>query len=64
MKTLTQRQKDALARHKKKGTHTRKHMEEMKKLMLKGKTFTEAHNLTMKKVGKWVKKIPDLQKID
>ena len=35
MKTLTQRQKDALARHKKKGTHTRKHMEEMKKLMLK-----------------------------
>ena len=30
MKTLTQRQQDALARHKKKGTHTRKHMEEMK----------------------------------
>ena len=52
MKTLTQRQQDALARHKKKGTHTRKHMEEMKKLMLKGKTFTEAHNITMKKVGK------------
>ena len=25
---------------------------EMKKLMLKGKTFTEAHNMTMKKVGK------------
>ena len=52
MKDLTQRQKDALARHKKKGTHTRKQMEEMKNLMLKGKTFTEAHNLTMKKVGK------------
>jgi len=52
MKTLTKRQKDALARHKKKGNHTRKHMEEMKSLMLKGKTFTEAHNLTMKKVGK------------
>ena len=52
MKTLTQRQQDALARHKKKATHTRKHMEEMKNLMLKGKTFTEAHNLTMKKVGK------------
>ena len=50
MKTLTQRQKDALARHMKKCTHTRKHMEEMKNLMLKGKTFTEAHNLTMKKV--------------
>ena len=52
MKMLTQRQEDALARHKKKGPHTRKHMEEMKKLMLKGNTFTEAHKLTMKKVGK------------
>ena len=52
MKDLTQRQKDALARHKKKGIHTRKHMEEMKNLMLKGKTFTEAHNITIKKVGK------------
>ena len=52
MKDLTQRQKDALARHKKKGTHTRKHMDEMRNLMLKGKTFTEAHNITMKKVGK------------
>ena len=52
MKTLTQRQEDALTRHKKKGTHTKKHMEEMKKLMLKGKTFTEANKLTMKKVGK------------
>ena len=52
MKTLTQRQEDALDRHKKKGTHTKKHMEEMKKLMLIGKTFTEAHKLTMKKVGK------------
>ena len=52
MKTLTQRQKDALVRHKKKGPHTKNQIEEMKKLMLKGKTFTEAHNLTMKKVGK------------
>ena len=52
MKTLTQRQQDALARHKKKGTHTRKHMAIMREEMLKGKTFTEAHNLTMKKVGK------------
>ena len=51
MKTLTQRQEDALPRHKKKGTHTRKHMKEMKDLMLKGKTFTEAHK-PMKKVGK------------
>ena len=52
MKTLTQRQKDALARHKKKGTHTRKHMEEMRNLMLKGKTFTEAHKIAMRKKGK------------
>ena len=52
MKTLTQRQEDALTRHKKKGTHTKKHMEEMKKLMLQGKTFTDAHKLTKKKVGK------------
>ena len=51
-KELAARQKTALPNHKKKGTHTRKHMEEMKKMMLKGKTFTEAHNLTMKKVGK------------
>ena len=51
-KELTARQKTALANHKKKGTHTRKHMEEMKKLMLRGKTFTEAHKMTMKKVGK------------
>ena len=49
MKALTQRQEDALARHKKKGTHTKKHMEEMKKLMLRGKTFTEAHKMTMKR---------------
>ena len=52
MKGLTKRQEDALARHKKKNIHTRKHMEEMKKLMLKGKTFTAAHSMTMKKVGK------------
>ena len=52
MKELTKRQEDALARHKKKGTHTRKHIKEMEDLMLKGKTFTEAHKLTMKKVGK------------
>ena len=52
MKELTQRQKKALANHKKKGTHTKKHMDEMKLLMQKGKTFTEAHKMTMKKAGK------------
>ena len=53
MKTLTQRQQDALARHKKKGTHTRKHMTIMKEEMLKGKTFTEAHKIAMRKKGKY-----------
>ena len=52
MKTLTQRQQDALARHKKKGTHTRKHMTIMKEEMLKCKTFTEAHKIAMRKKGK------------
>tara|TARA_Y100001938_G_scaffold150509_1_gene241768 strand:+ start:764 stop:958 length:195 start_codon:yes stop_codon:yes gene_type:complete len=32
--------------------HTKKHIEMMKKLMKEGKTFTQAHNITMKKVGK------------
>ena len=35
-KELTQRQKDALANHKKKGTHTPQHMKIMKEEMLKG----------------------------
>ena len=51
-KELTARQKTALANHKKKGTHTARHMTIMKEEMLKGRTFTEAHKLTMKKVGK------------
>lgn len=47
---LTQRQMDTLERHSK--HHTKKHMTEMKKLMRGGKTFTEAHKIAMKKVGK------------
>tara|TARA_R100000700_G_scaffold31733_2_gene38896 strand:+ start:337 stop:537 length:201 start_codon:yes stop_codon:yes gene_type:complete len=47
---LTQRQKDTLKRHSK--HHTKKHMDEMKKLMKQGKTFGEAHKVAMKKVGK------------
>jgi hypothetical protein len=47
---LSKRQTDALKKHKK--HHTNKHMAEMKKLMNKGKTFTEAHKMAMKKVGK------------
>ena len=51
-KTLTIRQKNALARHKKAHGHTKKHIDEMTKAMLAGKTFTEAHNIAMKKKGK------------
>ena len=51
-KELTQRQKDALANHKKKGTHTAQHMKIMKEEMLKGKTFTQAHTIAKRKKGK------------
>jgi hypothetical protein len=32
--------------------HTKKHMDMMTKLMKDGKTFGEAHKITMKKIGK------------
>ena len=51
-KELTQRQKDALANHKKKGTHTKKHMKVMEEEMLKGKTFMQAHAIAMNKKGR------------
>jgi len=51
-KELTVRQKTALANHKKKGTHTAQHMSVMKKEMLNGKTFMEAHKIAMRKKGK------------
>tara|TARA_R100000734_G_C3314730_1_gene106401 strand:- start:23 stop:184 length:162 start_codon:yes stop_codon:yes gene_type:complete len=51
-KVLSKRQKDALARHKKTHGHTKKHIDEMTKAMLAGKTFTQAHNIAMKKKGK------------
>ena len=51
-KELTQKQKDALANHKKKGTHTAQHIKIMKEEMLKGKTFMEAHRIAMRKKGK------------
>lgn len=50
MKKLTQRQQNALKRHS--VHHTRKHMTEMRKAMRAGKTFTAAHKLAMKKVGR------------
>jgi len=49
-KKLTQRQMDTLKRHS--SHHSAKHMTEMKKHMRKGKTFTEAHKIAMKKIGK------------
>ena len=51
-KELTQRQKDALANHKKQGTHTAQHMKIMREEMLKGKTFMQAHKIAMRKKGK------------
>tara|TARA_Y100000588_G_scaffold336403_1_gene377236 strand:- start:384 stop:554 length:171 start_codon:yes stop_codon:yes gene_type:complete len=51
IKVLTQRQVNALKRHS--VHHTKKHMKEMRKLMRSGgKTFTQAHNIAMKTVGK------------
>jgi hypothetical protein len=49
-KTLSILQKRLMKEHRK--HHTKKHLEEMKKLMLKGYCFQQAHNITMKKVGK------------
>ncbi len=51
MKKITKRQEDALMRHQIDHGHSKKHMDEMKKLMKEGKTFTQAHTITMKKVG-------------
>mgnify|MGYP001251773318 FL=1 len=51
--TLTKRQEATLKKHKK--HHTAKHMSAMKKAMGRKKnplTFTKAHKLAMKKVGR------------
>jgi len=47
---LKKRQEDAMRRHSK--HHSKKHMDLMGELMKDGKTFTEAHELAMEKVGK------------
>tara|TARA_R100001460_G_scaffold97083_1_gene139574 strand:- start:10 stop:174 length:165 start_codon:yes stop_codon:yes gene_type:complete len=49
-KPLTTRQKATLKKHA--THHTFKHMGMMRKLMKQGKTFTESHKETMKKIGK------------
>ncbi len=41
---------DKLREHAK--HHTKNHIDMMKKLMREGKTFSQAHNITMKKIGK------------
>lgn len=47
---LTVKQKENLKKHSK--HHSKKHMNMMIKLMKQGKTFTQAHNEAMNKVGK------------
>ena len=55
MKKITKRQEEALARHKKAHGHTKKHIDEMTRLMTRSRnplTFVQAHKKTMSKVGK------------
>jgi len=47
---LTKRQSATLDKHKE--HHSKKHMQEMKRLMNKGLSFTESHRVAMKNVGK------------
>ena len=49
MKMLTDKQKALMNKHN--AHHTPKHMAAMKKSMLAGKTFTQAHKIAKKKVG-------------
>jgi hypothetical protein len=49
-KSLDPTQKELMKEHR--SNHTKKHMDMMKKLMLEGYCFQQAHKLTMKKVGK------------
>ena len=50
MKKLTAKQKQTMERHSK--HHTKKHMALMKRLMIQGKNFSQAHKAAQKKVGK------------
>jgi len=49
-KNLSVLQKRLMKSHKE--HHTKEHMKEMKKLMLEGYCFQQAHEITMKKIGK------------
>tara|TARA_R100000700_G_C3134905_1_gene118720 strand:+ start:750 stop:902 length:153 start_codon:yes stop_codon:yes gene_type:complete len=50
MKELTKRQKATMKKHEK--HHTKKHMNLMVAEMMRGKSFSEAHKIAQKKVGK------------
>ena len=49
-KSLSIRQEKTMKRHAK--HHTKKHLSSMRKSMLGGMTFTQAHKKAMKEVGK------------
>ena len=49
-KELSKVQKDLMKEHKE--HHSKKHMDMMKKAMLSGLCFQEAHKMAMKEVGK------------
>lgn len=49
-KDLSKGQKELMKDHKE--HHTQKHNRMMKKLMLEGYCFQQAHDITMKKIGK------------
>ena len=58
VKDLTKKQMNTLMKHKK--HHSKKHMDFMTKEMKKGKSFTIAHRMAMKKIGKGVRQLLNL----
>ena len=49
---LTTKQKNTLIKHQKAHGHTKAHMDFMKRKMRDGMSFTEAHRLAMRRIGK------------
>ena len=50
LKALTQKQKEQLKQHA--AHHSKKHLASMRRNMMLGKSFSEAHRLAQQKVGK------------
>lgn len=50
MKELSKSQKETMKKHS--VHHSAKHMRMMRKMMMEGMSFSEAHKMAMKKVGK------------